>query len=253
MHILGMIFNHFAGSDHSKCPEEWCPRRKDEFYSPAFARGKYHDRYNDEIHAKAYENLLQELKEKFPEDQWERLHGEPRDQDNESLHSMASKRFSKATRPPGKDVFTGIIASVAGIKNWGRGYYIYRVLNVFGLVTNHHMLKLNRMQRKCIYNWHRSRSVSLRIKRAVAKKKYKERQQKRAQNRANNITKYQKNCDRLAGKKRKRDSETTNNSTSEPRQKKPRKKVTYDYKYACDKCGAQYKYEKRFNKHKCKK
>ena len=165
---------------------------------------------------------------------------------------MASKRFSKATRPPGKDVFTGIIASVAGVKNWGRGYYMYRVLNVFGLITNDHMIKLNKLQKQSIYNWYRSRSASLRIKRAVARKKYKERQQRRAKHTANNIAKYQKNCDKLAGKKRKRQNNNTNTNNSVPvPQKKKQRTITYEYKYRCSKCGKQYKYEKRYKNHKC--
>ena len=85
----------------------------------------------------------------------------------------------------------------------------------------------------------------------MARKKYKERQQRRAKNTANNIAKYQKNCDKLAGKKRTRQNNNSNNSVSVPKKKKQRT-ITFEYKYKCCKCGKQYKYEKRFKSHKCK-
>ena len=145
---------------------------------------KYLDRKSDEVHKKGYDFLIEELKVKFPDSQWERLHGDPRSQDNESLHSMASKMFSKATRPPGLLIFLGIIACIAGITNWGRGCYLIRVLSSYGPLRNRHLLSLNKIQQLSIYNWHTTRSFELRIRRAVAKKKYKQRQQKRAKNTA---------------------------------------------------------------------
>ena len=275
--VLG-VNHYFAGNtkgDHDECPE-WCPVRqaeaKGQTYAPALAYGKYLDRNRDPIHAKGYKYLLEELRSKFPDEQFIRLHGNPRSQDNENLHSMATKKFSKATRPPGLKAFTGIIASAAGIKNWGRGFYLQRVLSAFGSVRNSHSVILNKLQLQSIYNWYRSRTDKLKIKRAVSKKKYQEKNQKRQSNTQKKAKQYAKNCDKATTKsfksnskssKRCRDNNNcTNNVNPNERQKtipntpssnasspqsKPSK--TYDYKYQCAKCGRKYKYKGSYDTH----
>ena len=95
---------------------------------------------------------------------------------------MTCKKFFKATRPPTLKVARGIVASSAGHKNWGKGMYFYKTCRKFGRIRNEHELKFNRTQRKGIYNWWRSRSVEVKVKRARKKKRFLERQRQRAKN-----------------------------------------------------------------------
>ena len=141
------------------------------------------DRNKRQVYEDGYQLLKTELRATYTNEQLLRLHGNPRDQDNESMHSAAAKKFSKATRPPCLEVFTGQIASTAGMKNWGRGYYLYRVVDLFGSVVHDHKCIINKLQLQCIYTWHRSRADTVKIQRAVSKKKYKETQARRTKGR----------------------------------------------------------------------
>ena len=79
------------------------------------------DRNRDSTHKKAFQALRETLRKQFTDVQFIRILGIPRDIVNESLNSAASKRFSKTTRPPCREVFKAIIASSAACKNDGRG------------------------------------------------------------------------------------------------------------------------------------
>ena len=68
-----------------------------------------------------YEKLKLELRSQFTDEQFKRMHGNLRDDENDCLHSVASKKFSKAIRPPCPAVFQALIASTAAQKNWVRG------------------------------------------------------------------------------------------------------------------------------------
>ena len=240
--MVKILDHYFAGNDHSLCPKQWCPVLNVEFYAPALARGKYLNKSGgDKL---AYDSLKAELRAKFPDEQFIRIHGLPRSNENECLHSMACKKFSKATRPPCFDVFQGIVACTAAQKNWGRGHFLYEVLKSFGALGNEHLITLNRLQRTCISNWYRGRCPELKIKRASAKKAFMETQAKRNKFREKKKALYKKNIDkataRVSGNKRNRNKTLSTNVG--PRKKKQ--------KYSCPHCEKQYTYKGHYyNKH----
>ena len=215
---------------------------KDKNYRPALAWKRYLWKTGDKAHGIGYEKLKSELRNQFTDEQFKRIHGNPRDNENECLHSVASKKFSKATRPPCPAVFQAIIASTAAQKNWGRGYYWQQVLQTFGSLSNGHLLILDRLQKECIYNWYRSRSVKLRIKRACAKKKYQETKQKRAENKRKGMGKpmYSKGIDAPKSKSGTKRSMVTT-KTHAPH---PKKAI-----FACTYCGKGYKSAGWLNRH----
>ena len=193
------------------------------------------------------------MKDKFSKEQLQRLHGNPRNNDNENIHSMTCKKFSKATRAPTLKVARGIVASSAGHKNWGKGMYFYKICGKFGRIRNKHKLKFNRTQRKGISNWWRSRSVEVKIKRARKKKKFMERQRKRARNMQRQT--YKKNIDKAKGacntktNTTKKTQKNTGPKSTGQKKTSPRKGRTFHKKYFCKICNEKFAYKKRATDH----
>ncbi len=71
---------------------------------------------NNPIHSKADNESIELFREKFPDHQFVRIHGLPRDNVNEGMHSMAAKKFNEATKPPTESVFKAIIAATVAHK-----------------------------------------------------------------------------------------------------------------------------------------
>eukprot|EP01084_Bolivina_argentea_P089760 161888_1 len=221
--MLIAVCHYFSGAVHSQCDKSWCPMLKNGKYCPSLAWGKYLDKNHDPIHKQAYDALIAALRNKFPDEQFERIHDLPRSNVNESLHSMCCKKFNKGTRPPCHVVFESIVACTAAHKNDGRGVLNYNIVSLFGNVSNKHKEILNKIQAKCIYNWIRTRSDKYKKLRAKSKKKYmvmmKKRQEYMEKNKLKH-TLYKSNCDTPPKKRRKLnttdaiDSNNTNDNSN---------------------------------------
>ena len=67
-----IIDHYFEGNvKHPHCPAEWCPKRQNLEYAPALARG-YLNRHNNDVHARAYKEFKERMKDKFPEEKLKR-------------------------------------------------------------------------------------------------------------------------------------------------------------------------------------
>ena len=175
----------------------------------------------------------------------------PRDNVNDSMHSTAAKKFSKASRPPCFSVFEAIIASVAATKNDGRGAFLYDVISAFGHVCNAQIDKCNKIQSQCIYNWHRVRSDRHKKLRARKRKKYIDRQRKREKNRAKHdgvpiSDHYAKNIDNIPNENFDVNMVDVNTDANISTPTEPPKKKA---KYSCLRCGKEYKYKASYDKH----
>lgn len=199
------VIHYYSGGNHDQCRKDFCPVLNIQDYRPGLGGGTYMDRKNNPIHKKAFDALIKKLREQYTDDQFDRIHGMPRDNVNEALNSVAAKRFGKATRQACREVFRAQIGATAASKNDGKGLYLCNVVSRFGYIDTKHEELLNRIQLNKIYNWHRTRSDEYKKLRAKARKKYKTRELKRKRNKekykgVSMDIRYEKDIDNKTGK-----------------------------------------------------